>query len=287
MRFGILGVVLFGLRFRMGIRFRCCMSASVGGGAIFADDTPVRLQTPRGASARGKTRMARLWVYARDERPWRGTAPPAACYRFGANRKGGHPRRHLAGFRGWIHADGYAGFAELCRTGRIREAPCMAHVRRKFVDLARNRGAPVAREAVERIAALYRRRGRSPRADARRACPYPPGQGQAPLRRPRNMARPTEPEHTHRDAAGRRHPLRPLDWPACAPASDVTAPPSNAAATAQPSTGWKPPSAVLHSVCCGEPLCAAICAYATTLYRTRSPDAPNPCEKCGLNPMVC
>ena len=125
------------------------------GGAIFADDTTVRLQTPRGAGARGKTRTARLWVYARDERPWRGTAPPAACYRFSANRKGENPRRHLAGFKGWMHADGYAGFAELYRTGRIREAPCMAHVRRKFVDLARNRGAPVAREAVERIAALY------------------------------------------------------------------------------------------------------------------------------------
>ncbi len=50
------------------------------GGAIFADDTTVRLQTPRGEGARGKTRTARLWVYARDERPWRGTAPPAACY---------------------------------------------------------------------------------------------------------------------------------------------------------------------------------------------------------------
>ncbi len=125
------------------------------GGAIFADDTTVRLQTPRGEGARGKTRTARLWVYARDERPWRGTAPPAACYRFSANRKGENPRRCLAGFKGWMHADGYAGFAELYRTGRIREAPCMAHVRRKFVDLARNRGAPVAREAVERIAALY------------------------------------------------------------------------------------------------------------------------------------
>ncbi len=72
-----------------------------------------------------------------------------------AIRKGENPRRCLAGFKGWMHTDGYAGFAELYRTGRIREAPCMAHVRRKFVDLAHNRGAPVAKEAVERIAALY------------------------------------------------------------------------------------------------------------------------------------
>ena len=51
------------------------------GGAIFADDTTVRLHPPRGEGARGKTRIARLWVHARDERPWRGTAPPAAATR--------------------------------------------------------------------------------------------------------------------------------------------------------------------------------------------------------------
>jgi len=101
--------------------------------AIFADDTPVSMLAP----GTGKTQTARLWTYARDERPWGGDAPPAAWYRFSGDRKGQHPKDHLARFRGWMHADGYAGFEELYRSGAIREVACMAHVRRKFVDIYR------------------------------------------------------------------------------------------------------------------------------------------------------
>jgi hypothetical protein len=36
-----------------------------------------------------------------------------------------------------MHADGYAGFEDLYRSGAIREVACMAHVRRKFVDIAK------------------------------------------------------------------------------------------------------------------------------------------------------
>ena len=119
--------------------------------AIFADDTPVSMLAP----GTGKTQTARLWTYARDERPWGGTAPPAAWYRFSGDRKGQHPRDHLARYRGWMHADGYAGFEDLYRTGAIREVACMAHVRRKFVDIHRSQGSPIAEEAIGRIAQLY------------------------------------------------------------------------------------------------------------------------------------
>ncbi|PWK54897.1 transposase [Roseicyclus mahoneyensis] len=90
--------------------------------AIFADDTPVRMLAP----GTGKTQTARLWTYARDERPWGGTAAPAAWFKFSGDRKGQHPKDHLARFRGWMHADGYAGFEDLYRTGAIREVACMA-----------------------------------------------------------------------------------------------------------------------------------------------------------------
>ena len=123
----------------------------LAGEAIFADDTPVRMLAP----GTGKTQTARLWVYARDERPWCGDAPPAACYRFSGDRKGKHPKDHLARFRGWMHADGYAGFEELYHSGAIREVACMAHVRRKFVDVHRSQGSPIAEEAIRRIAQLY------------------------------------------------------------------------------------------------------------------------------------
>jgi transposase len=120
-------------------------------GAIFADDTPIRMLAP----GTGKTQTARLWTYARDERPWDGPAAPAAWYRFSGDRKGEHPKDHLARFRGFMHADGYAGFDELYRSGAIREVACMAHVRRKFVDVRRAQASPIAEEAIQRIAHLY------------------------------------------------------------------------------------------------------------------------------------
>lgn len=123
----------------------------LAGGAIFADDTPVRMLAP----GTGKTRTARIWTYARDERPWGSDMPPAAWYRFSGDRKGQHPKDHLAGYRGWMHADGYAGFEELYRSGAVREVACMAHIRRKFVDIYRSQGSAVAEEAIARIAKLY------------------------------------------------------------------------------------------------------------------------------------
>ncbi|WP_369807789.1 IS66 family transposase [Paracoccus sp. MKU1] len=78
-----------------------------------------------------------------------------AHYRFSGDRKGQHPKDHLARFRGWMHADGYAGLNDLYRSGAIREVACMAHVRRKFVDIHRSQGSPIAEEAIGRIAQLY------------------------------------------------------------------------------------------------------------------------------------
>ena len=123
----------------------------LAGKAVFADDTPVQMLAP----GTGRTDTARLWAYVRDERPWAGPAPPAACYRFSPDRRSDHPQRHLAGYRGWMHADAYAGYGELYRSGAIREVACLAHVRRKFVDVHRSQGSAIAEEAIARIARLY------------------------------------------------------------------------------------------------------------------------------------
>jgi Transposase IS66 family len=72
-----------------------------------------------------------------------------------AKAGGEHPQAHLKEFRGIIHADGYAGFNELFASGRIVEAACWAHVRRKFFDVHAATGSPVAKEALDRIAQLY------------------------------------------------------------------------------------------------------------------------------------
>jgi transposase len=121
------------------------------GQALFADDTPVKLLAP----GSGKTRTTRLWTYVRDERPWAGEAHPAAWYQFSRDRKGARPREHLASYTGFMHADGYAGFNELYRRGDVQEVACMAHIRRKFVDVQQSQGSAIAEEAIKRIAELY------------------------------------------------------------------------------------------------------------------------------------
>ncbi len=121
------------------------------GDALFADDTPVKMQAP----GHKKTKTARVWTYVRDERPWSGSSPPCAWYQFTIDRKGEHPVRHLAGYKGWVHADGYSGFNGLFGHDKADEMACMAHVRRKFVDVFASQGNAIAEEAIRRIAELY------------------------------------------------------------------------------------------------------------------------------------
>jgi transposase len=120
---------------------------------IHADDTTVPVL------AKGKCRTGRLWTYVRDDRPFAGTAAPAAAFFYSADRGGVHPDAHLATYAGLMQADAYAGFNRLYEAGRkpgpIVEAMCWAHARRKFFDLARLNKAPIAIEAVERIDALF------------------------------------------------------------------------------------------------------------------------------------
>jgi transposase len=82
-------------------------------------------------------------------------APPAAIYFYSADRKGEHPQAHLKSFKGVLHADGYAGFNAIFDRADVTEAACWAHVRRKFFDIHAANQSPIAREALDRIGALY------------------------------------------------------------------------------------------------------------------------------------
>ena len=124
----------------------------MSGDRVHADDTVVPVLEP----GLGRTRTARLWTYVRDDRPFGGSDPPAVLYRCSPDRKGEHPRAHLSDFRGILQADGYAGFAGLYVDGRVVEAACLAHARRKFFDVHEATKSPLAREALRRIGALYR-----------------------------------------------------------------------------------------------------------------------------------
>ena len=134
---------------------------------IHGDDTTVPVM------AKGKTDVARLWVYVRDDAPFAGADPPAALFHYSRDRRGEHPQAHLASWSGIFQTDAYGGYGELYRDGRpsgpVREAGCFAHARRKFFELADVEGAarkksrgewtgiihPIALEAVKRLDALF------------------------------------------------------------------------------------------------------------------------------------
>ena len=102
-----------------------------------------------------KTRTARVRTCVRDERPWSGSSPPCAWYQFTIDRKGEHPVSHLSGYKGWVHADGYSGFNGVFGEDKAQEMACLAHVRRKFVDIFAAQGSSIAEEALRRTAELY------------------------------------------------------------------------------------------------------------------------------------
>ena len=144
-----------------------CLAKNIFASAkLFADDTPIPVLDP----GRGRTKTGRLWVYARDDRPWNGPDPPAAIYFYSPDRKGERPAGHLETFRGVLQVDGYAGFERLTHGGKVTLAACWAHARRKFYDVHEATGSPIASEALRKIAELYaieaRIRGRS--ADERK-----------------------------------------------------------------------------------------------------------------------
>ena len=134
---------------------------------LFADETTAPVLDP----GRGRTKTGQLWAYARDDRPWGGTDPPAVAYVYAPDRKAERPIVHLAGFVGILQVDGYAGYRVLAERGDVELAFCWSHVRRRFYELAAAGPAPIASEALERIAGLYvieaQIRGRT--ADERRA----------------------------------------------------------------------------------------------------------------------
>lgn len=121
---------------------------------IFADDTVLPVLDP----GRGKVKQGRLWTYARDDRPWRGQAPPAVAYLYAEDRKATRPKEHLTPFSGILQVDAYAGFDGLPGVkidGTVRLAHCWIHSRRKFHEVFVSSQSPTAAEAIRRIGELY------------------------------------------------------------------------------------------------------------------------------------
>ena len=123
---------------------------------VATDDTILPMQS------RGKAAKARMWVYVGDE------ANPYNVFDFTLNRGRDGPKHFLAGYRGILLADAYAGYNGVVTGNEITRAGCWAHARRHIID-AEKSAPEIAREAVERVRLLYEveRRAKDLSAEAR------------------------------------------------------------------------------------------------------------------------
>jgi transposase len=91
---------------------------------LHADETTLQVIKEDGRKASQKSYM---WMYHTAKE----AKHPIALFDYKATRHGEHPAAFLAGFRGFLHVDGYAGYKQLEERG-VTIVECWAHMRRKF-----------------------------------------------------------------------------------------------------------------------------------------------------------
>ena len=98
--------------------------------------------------SKGRTTNARMWVYVGDD------GYPYNVFDFTLNRGRDGPKYFLKDYRQVLLADAYGGYNGVVAGNEITRAGCWAHMKRKVID-AEKAAPEIAREAVERVRALY------------------------------------------------------------------------------------------------------------------------------------
>jgi transposase len=93
-----------------------------------------------------------MWAYARGAFD----PEPGVVYDFCEGRGGKYPTEFLKGWSGTLVVDAYGGYDSLLALPGRSTAYCFAHARRKFDELFEAHASPIAAQAIERIAWLYR-----------------------------------------------------------------------------------------------------------------------------------
>ena len=90
---------------------------------LHADETTLQVLREPGRGAGSKSY---IWLYrtGRD-------GPPIVLFDYQTTRASKHPVKFLAGFKGYLHVDGYAGYNAIPNATLVG---CLAHARRKFTD---------------------------------------------------------------------------------------------------------------------------------------------------------
>lgn len=126
----------------------------LGADYLQADETRLQVLKETGKSAQSDNWM---WVI-------RGGPPdkPIVLFEYDTSRSEEVPLRLLAGFKGVLQSDGYAGYNRVCRENEITRIGCWDHARRKFVEASRaapvkKKGAKVSKAdvAIGKIRKLY------------------------------------------------------------------------------------------------------------------------------------
>jgi transposase len=127
----------------------------LGSPKIAVDETRAPVLDP----GRGRTKTGYFWGICRDDRPWAGPDPPGVAFTYAPGRAHAHAINLLGGYCGVVQCDGYGAYKELTHPKHnnpdIVLAFCWSHLRRLFVEINRTGPAPIAQEALERIAQLY------------------------------------------------------------------------------------------------------------------------------------
>jgi transposase len=98
----------------------------LAGDYIQADETYVGVQTKE---KKGKNHTAYFWQYSS---PGKGVV-----FDFEMTRRGEVPRKIFQDYRGILHTDGYAAYGEKVGAEGMIHACCMAHARRKFIEVVK------------------------------------------------------------------------------------------------------------------------------------------------------
>ncbi len=116
------------------------------------DETPLQVLKEPG---RDPTTKSYMWIFRRGD-----PEKPVLIYQYHPTRSGDVVKEFLRGFQGYVQTDGYSGYDFLDHKKGIRHIGCLAHCRRKFMDVikaqGKNRKAGSADKAISYIKSLYK-----------------------------------------------------------------------------------------------------------------------------------
>ncbi len=124
----------------------------LSGSYINIDETTVQVLKEPG---RDPTSKSYMWLFRRGD-----PTKPVLIYQYQPTRAGDVASAFLGDFQGYVQTDGYSGYNFLEHKKGVHHIGCLAHARRKFMDVikaqGKNRKTGAADRALSYIKKLYR-----------------------------------------------------------------------------------------------------------------------------------